>query len=113
MKKLRQAIESEDRARTTSQIKDFLDKCTIPDKGNPLASYNQMMALKAYLIPIDVPVLLNLIRRNEEAKHLIEGKDIVLFMGDTGSGKTTAIKRLLGYKMKKGLYNGMMCFRID
>jgi GTPase SAR1 family protein len=37
----------------------------------------------------------------------IKDRDIALFIGDTGSGKTTLIKALLGYKMGFRFFKGM------
>src|SRR5664279_3400353 len=65
------------------------------------------MALKKELIPVDVPDLIQLVKSTEQAKDSIRNKNVLLFIGETGSGKTTAIKTLLGYKMGKRLYKGM------
>jgi len=48
-----------------------------------------------------------LIARTTEVEKEIESKNIILFIGETGSGKTTTIKALLGYKMGKKKFKGM------
>lgn len=45
--------------------------------------------------------------KTEAVENEIDSKSIVLFLGETGSGKTTTIKALLGYKMGKKKYKGM------
>lgn len=54
-----------------------------------------------------MPDLKRLIQKTKRAEEDIKKKDIVLFIGETGSGKTTTIKGLLGYKMGIKLYKGM------
>lgn len=43
----------------------------------------------------------------------IKGKDILLFFGSTGAGKTTTIKGLLGYRMVVKKQKGLNCLAID
>jgi energy-coupling factor transporter ATP-binding protein EcfA2 len=59
------------------------------------------------LIPIDTPDLCRLIAKTTEAEREIEAKNILLFIGETGSGKTTNIKSMLGYKMGTKLYRNI------
>lgn len=58
-------------------------------------------------MPIDVADLCRLIAETQSVEKEIEGKKILLFIGETGSGKTTTIKSLLGYKMGKKKFKGM------
>lgn len=93
----------------TSDISNYLDKCGVYNKKDikSVSPYDNLMALKKELLPIDVPDLAELIKNTEKAKDSIKGKNILLFIGETGSGKTTSIKALLGYKMGKLKYKGM------
>lgn len=63
--------------------------------------------MKVQLIVVDVPDLCRLVDKTVEVESQIESKSIVLFIGETGSGKTTMIKSLLGYKMGKRKFKGM------
>lgn len=64
------------------------------------------MAIKDEIIPIDIADLQRLHDKTSSAKEQIQDKDTLLFMGDTGSGKTTTIKALLGYRMGWRKWNG-------
>jgi hypothetical protein len=66
--------------------------------------YENLIAIKKELIPIDTLDLCRLIAKTVEVEREIEAKNILLFIGETGSGKTTNIKALLGYKMGIRLY---------
>jgi ABC-type multidrug transport system ATPase subunit len=55
--------------------------------------------LKSEIIKVDVKKLSNLIKKTEEAGKEIKGKHIILFLGGTGSGKSTTIHFLAGSKM--------------
>lgn len=46
---------------------------------------------------INVDELVNLINKNKSARNKIVGKNGVVFIGLTGSGKTTTILSLLGH----------------
>jgi GTP-binding protein EngB required for normal cell division len=93
----------------TSDISNYLDKCGVYNKKDvrSVSPYDNLMALKKELLPIDVPDLVELVKNTEKAKDSIRDKNILLFIGETGSGKTTSIKALLGYKMGKLKYKGM------
>jgi|JI61114C2RNA_FD_contig_121_95255_length_8830_multi_4_in_0_out_0_2 ABC-type oligopeptide transport system ATPase subunit len=65
------------------------------------------MAIKQQLVPIDVSDLQRLIKKTKEVETEIAEKNIFLFIGETGSGKTTTIKALLGYKMGLREFKGM------
>lgn len=58
--------------------------------------------LKKKIIGIDTLELERLIDKTKESEISIEGKDAVIFVGNTGSGKSTAILKFLGYELKKG-----------
>jgi predicted GTPase len=69
--------------------------------------YENLIAIKKELIPIDTLDLCRLIAKTVEVEREIEAKNILLFIGETGSGKTTMIKALLGYKMGTKLYKNI------
>lgn len=95
--KLREIINKE--GRLTKQVDHYLNKC-----DGTTSAYDNLIAVKNELWPIDVP---DLLEKTKKAGESLENKTILLFLGHTGSGKTTAIKTLLGYKMGKFKYNGI------
>jgi flagellar biosynthesis GTPase FlhF len=51
--------------------------------------------------PLNVREIQSLVAKAKEAARVISNKDIVLLIGETGSGKSTTIQFLAGSKMKK------------
>jgi polynucleotide 5'-kinase involved in rRNA processing len=49
---------------------------------------------------IDLFYLQRLIKKAKETKQIIQGKDIILMIGNTGSGKSTNILKFLGNNFK-------------
>jgi predicted GTPase len=45
-----------------------------------------------------------LIAKTEESRALIKDKDVLLMIGNTGSGKSTNILKFLGYNLKPGKF---------
>ena len=62
--------------------------------------YSLLFELKKYVFIIDIFELERLIRKSNESRKKIEGKDVTLVIGQTGSGKTTTILKFLGYQFK-------------
>ncbi len=50
---------------------------------------------------LDVRELIERVKLNQHCKEQVKGKDILLFIGDTGAGKTTTIQFLAERKMAK------------
>jgi HrpA-like RNA helicase len=69
-------------------------------KAKSEKAYEALIALKSKIFSINVPEVVRLIEKTNEAKKLIENKDVIFVIGDTGSGKTTNIHRFLGYNLK-------------
>ena len=59
------------------------------------------------LRPLDIHELFRLIGYGENAATLIEGQDVILFLGGTGAGKSTTIHYLAGSEMQTTQVNGM------
>ncbi|CAF1671128.1 unnamed protein product [Adineta ricciae] len=51
--------------------------------------------------PLDVPEIERLVKKAKDAAKFIAGKEIILLIGETGTGKSTTIQFLSGAKMKK------------
>jgi len=63
--------------------------------------------IKKELFSINVPKLDRLLKKTLLTKDKISGQRCIVFLGDTGSGKTTLIKALLGYRMCMTTYRGI------
>lgn len=48
--------------------------------------------------------LKRLIDKTDDARGLIENKDVIFMIGNTGSGKSTNILKFLGYNLKQGKF---------
>jgi HrpA-like RNA helicase len=48
-----------------------------------------------------------LITKTNEARKLIENKDVIFILGTTGSGKSTNILKFLGYTLKAATFKGL------
>jgi len=59
------------------------------------------------LRPLNIRYLIRLIDKAKEAADLIKGKNIIFFLGGTGSGKSTIIHALAGSKMEAKEVNGL------
>ena len=70
-------------------------------------TYETLTALRKEHTLIDIADLTRLVDKTHKVQEQIQGKDIVLFIGDTGSGKTTTVKALLGYQMGFRTFKGM------
>lgn len=66
-----------------------------------------LSVLKVKFAKIDVLELERLVGKTKLAKESIKGKDVILIVGTTGSGKTTNILKFLGYNLKKSSIKGL------
>ncbi len=57
--------------------------------------------------PVDINDIRRLLDKTKKAELSIKNKNIILFIGDTGAGKTTTILGLYGLKMVKKKFKGM------
>lgn len=64
------------------------------------AASDGLRRILALIRPFDIRELKRLVKKTEAAAEAIRGRDIILFMGDTGSGKSTAIQFLAGSEMR-------------
>ena len=64
--------------------------------------------------PLDVQATVRLIRQADQATNSIDGKDVILLLGATGAGKSTAIHFLAGSRLEKMKVKGnRYCVRDD
>jgi predicted GTPase len=61
-----------------------------------------LCALKPKIFGINVLELSRLIDKTTVAKKKIENRDVILIIGNTGSGKSTNVLRFLGYNLQPG-----------
>ncbi|CAF4051597.1 unnamed protein product [Adineta steineri] len=60
-----------------------------------------LIEILSQIRPLDVHEIERLVNKAKTAAKLIAGKDIILLIGETGTGKSTTIQFLSGSKMKK------------
>jgi hypothetical protein len=97
-------------------IEDFRSKafenlvetcCTNIKNKNWQAALTILKELFQKLSPLNMHELIRLVQRVDEAAHLIQKKDIILFLGETGAGKSTTIHFFAGSTMKPVKVNGL------
>ncbi|CAF1204485.1 unnamed protein product [Adineta steineri] len=82
-------------------------KENLQDLERYASSYNIPLILRclieilSQIRPLDVHEIERLVSKAKTAAKLIAGKDIILLIGETGTGKSTTIQFLSGSKMKK------------
>ncbi|CAF4090243.1 unnamed protein product, partial [Rotaria sordida] len=59
------------------------------------------------ICPLDIQEMLRLVDKVVTASETVKDKNVVLFLGETGSGKSTTIHFLAGSKMKKTKMEGL------
>ena len=57
--------------------------------------------------PLNTHELFRLVREIDDTAHLIKGKDVILFLGETGVGKSTTIHFLSGSQMVRTVVQGL------
>ena len=73
--------------------------------ASPKVGEQLLVQLLTELRPVDMQVLMALIGRIEVASRAIKGKDVILLLGYTGSGKSTLIHYLAGSKLQASLHH--------
>jgi flagellar biosynthesis GTPase FlhF len=68
--------------------------------GNNASSINNLQEILKKIRPLDIFEAQRLVLKAKDAAGLIAGKDIVLLIGETGSGKSTTIYFLAGSRME-------------
>ena len=69
--------------------------------------YMLLKKLLKQLRPLNVPEILRLVEKSNSAVELVKDQNIILFLGETGSGKSTTIHYLSGSKMIETVVDGM------
>jgi ABC-type uncharacterized transport system ATPase subunit len=68
---------------------------------------DRLFELKKEIVVVDIPKLKALLKKVEEASLRVKDKNVILFLGNTGAGKSTTIHYLAGSKMVKTLVDGI------
>ncbi|CAF4857658.1 unnamed protein product, partial [Rotaria sp. Silwood1] len=71
------------------------------NSGNRSSSVDILYELKKKIRPLNVQDIQRLVSKAKKAAELIRDKDIILLVGETGSGKSTTIHFLAGSEMKE------------
>ncbi|CAF1341009.1 unnamed protein product [Rotaria sp. Silwood1] len=89
-------------------IQNLVETCSINVKDeNWQAALTIIRKLFKQLSPLNMQELFRLIEKVDDAAHLIKDKNIILFLGETGSGKSTTIHFLAGSQMQPVIVNGL------
>lgn len=87
--------------RYLSDIKQlFNDDLSLAQENYDSLDDNIYLLLK-HVQPVDLDLMLRYVRKSREAAGIIEGKEVLLLLGGTGSGKTTTIHFLSGSTLEK------------
>ncbi|CAF1428217.1 unnamed protein product, partial [Didymodactylos carnosus] len=86
----------------SEEIQTSLQNLSIAvNSGNDLSSADILHELQKRIRPLNVPEIQRLVSKAKKAAELIRNKDIILLVGETGSGKSTTIQFLAGSVMKE------------
>jgi GTP-binding protein EngB required for normal cell division len=85
---------------SVSQLSSIHD---LPGRQGIASSFHTLIQL---IQPLDIMYMASLIENFESAKIIMENKDLILFLGNSGAGKSTTIHFLAGSKLKKVKHNG-------
>ena len=92
----------------STAIDSELEKCSIHLRNaNWKAALAVVKLLWKQRNPLDIPELFRLVEKVDDAAKLIKGKDVFLFLGRTGVGKSTTIHFLGGSRMVQTTVNGL------
>ncbi|CAF3144286.1 unnamed protein product [Rotaria sp. Silwood2] len=100
LEELRDQIEREELlTENTKAIVNDLKKHK--DSNNYQSIVDYLKKLLQAIRPLNVLEIQRLVKEAENTAELIRGKEIILLIGETGTGKSTTIQFLTGSKMKK------------
>ncbi|CAF3541480.1 unnamed protein product [Rotaria socialis] len=86
----------------SKEIQTSLQNLTIAvNSRNDSSSVNILHQLQKEIKPLNVQEIKRLVSKAKTAAELIRDKDILLLVGETGSGKSTTIQFLAGSEMKE------------
>ncbi|CAF2001897.1 unnamed protein product [Rotaria magnacalcarata] len=71
------------------------------NNGTMSSAVDSLQELEKKIRPLNVQEIQRLVSKAKKATELIRGKDIILLVGETGSGKSTTIQFLAGSEMKE------------
>ena len=92
----------------SSEIQNALEELSIYLRNkNWEVSVRLLRTIFKKISPLNIHELLRLVEKVDTAAQLIRGKDIILFLGGSGSGKSTTIHFLAGSKMIEKTVNGL------
>ncbi|CAF1002767.1 unnamed protein product [Adineta steineri] len=86
----------------TKEVQTSLQSLNIAVKGdNRSSSVDILYELKKKITPLNIQDIKRLVSKAKKGAELIRDKDIILLVGETGSGKSTTVQFLAGSEMKE------------
>ncbi|CAF4023766.1 unnamed protein product [Rotaria sp. Silwood1] len=85
-----------------TQVKNFMGTISVNvTNQNWKCAFNTLEKVLKLIRPINIPELFRLFDKVDETARLINGEDIILLLGGTGTGKSTTIHFLGGSRLKE------------
>eukprot|EP01035_Chromulina_nebulosa_P021235 gene21235-27514_t len=92
----------------TAEMADLLDEIEEKYRSSKKVQTVRILNSLIHLLrPVDLNLLVDILKKNMLTADVIKGRDIVLFVGNTGTGKSTAANFLSGAKMAESVIDGI------
>ncbi|CAF4554681.1 unnamed protein product, partial [Rotaria sp. Silwood2] len=92
----------------SGEFHNIIERCSVYLRNESWKNaFTDLRKLLKEVRPLDIQELIRLIAKVNDAAKLIKDKEIILFLGGTGTGKSTTIHFLGGSKMAKTNVQGM------
>jgi len=97
-----------------AKVHDLVENCFIYAKNkNWKVSMTMLRKILKQISPLDILEMFRIIERVNDAAKLLKDQNVILFLGGTGSGKSTTIHFLAGSKMIETKMKGLNHIAVD
>lgn len=79
----------------------------INSTDNPSKIIEESFKVMKFIKPFSFHELFSLVKEVDKSGEIMDGKDIIMLLGTTGSGKSTTVHYLAGSKMRLVRVNGI------